>query len=215
MYFVQRSATPPGPQSGQYRQSMAAPPAVPHLGGGVIPSHMVYGPGQSPFTSTGHILPPAQPQNGPWAQRPTGPAVSGNSVPQQMPLMPPQVMLQYHRQQAPLHSSPPLPYGQMPYGSSPPPGPGPDHLMQQKMNEAGMPREFWDQREQRFEPQFRPRQPHHRFHQQNLPSDGGHGGTHNECLFSLGHYFLRHFSKLSIEVSFSYAIFEELTWLSL
>lgn len=169
----QRSATPPGPQSGQYRQTMAAPPAVPHLGGGVIPSHMVYGPGQSPFTSTGHMLPPAQSQNGPWAQRPAGSAVPGNSVPQQMPLMPPQVMLQYPRQQAPLHSSPPLPYTQMPYGSSPPPGP--DHLMQ-KINETGMPREFWDQRDQRFDPQFRPRQTHHRFHQQNLPSDGSHGG---------------------------------------
>lgn len=170
----QRSATPPGPQSGQYRQSIPAPPALSHGGGGVLPSHMVYGPGQTPFTSAGHILPPTQPQTGPWAHRPTGSAVPGNSLPQQMPLMPPQVMLQqYQRQQAPLHSSPPLPYGQMPYGSSPPPGP--DHLMQ-KMNEAGMGREFWDQREQRFDPQFRPRQPHQRFHQQNLPSDGGHGG---------------------------------------
>lgn len=174
VYFVQRSATPPGPQSGQFRQSMTAPPALPHIGG-VLPSHMVYGPGQTPFTSSGHILPPAQPQTGPWAQRPTGSVIPGNSVPQQMPLMPPQVMLQYHRQQAPLHSSPPLPYGQMPYGSSPPPGP--DHLMQ-KMNEAGMPREFWDQREQRFEPQFRPRRPHQRFNQQNLPLDSGHGGNH-------------------------------------
>jgi len=161
---------------------MASPPALPHLGG-VIPSHIVYGPGQSPFTSAGHMLPPAQPQTGPWAQRPTGSAAPGNSVPQQMPLMPPQVMLQYHRQQATLHSSPPLPYGQMPYGNSPPPGP--DHFMQQKMNEAGMPREFWDQREQRFDPQFRPRPPHHRFHQQNLSSDGGHGGTHDTLKTSL------------------------------
>lgn len=171
----QRSATPPGPQGGQYRQSMGAPPPVQHIGG-VIPSHMVYGSGQSQF-SAGHMLPPAQPQGGPWAQRPIGSGGPGNSLPQQMPLMPPQVMLQqYHRQQGPLQSSPPLPYAQMPYGGSPPPGPGPDHRMQQAMNEVGMGREFWDQREQRFDPQFRPRQPQHRFHQQNHPSEGGHGG---------------------------------------
>lgn len=166
----QRAATPPGHQSGQYRQPMAAPSNLAHIGGGVIPSHIVYGPGQSPFTSAGHILPTVQPQSGPWAQRPSVSAVPGNSVPQQMPLMPPQVMLQYNRQQPPLHSSPLPPYGQIPYGGSPPPGA--DHAMQ-KMNEAGMPREFWDQREQRFDPQFRPRQNHHRNHPQNLPSDGG------------------------------------------
>lgn len=169
----QRVATPPGHQSGQYRQPMAAPHSLPHHGAGVISSHVVYGPGQSPFTSSGHISPPAQSPSGPWAQHPTGSAVSGNSVPQQMPLMPPQVMLQYNRQQAPLHSSPPPPYGQVPYGSSP--SPGPDRLMQ-KINETGMPRAFWDPREQRFDPQFRPRQNHQRFHSQNLPSDGGHGG---------------------------------------
>lgn len=142
---------------------------------------MVYGPGvQPPFSTTGPLLSPSQTQPGSWLQRPNGTAGAGNSLPQQMPLMPPQVMLQYRRPQPPLHSSTP-PYGQVQYGGSPPPGSA--HAMQ-KLNEGGMPGEFWDQREQRFDPQFRPRQTHQqthqRFHQQNSPPDG-HSGVHIAC----------------------------------
>lgn len=53
----------------------------------------------------------------------------------------------------------------------------------QKMNDGGMGREFWDQREQRFDPQFRSRQGHQRFYPQNAPPDGGHAGEYGLTLF--------------------------------
>ncbi|CAK9202987.1 unnamed protein product [Sphagnum troendelagicum] len=177
---VQRGAAvapPQGLQPGQYRHPMSGLPSH-SLSGGVLPTQMVYGAGQPAFSSTGPLLTPALEQPGSWLPRPSGTSgLVGNSRPQQMPLTPPQVMLQYQRP-PPLHSSPPPLYGQIPahpmHASPPPTAP---HMMQ-KLSDGGVPGEFWDPRDQRYDPQYHTRQTlsQQRFHQQVSPPDANHGG---------------------------------------
>jgi hypothetical protein len=50
--------------------------------------------------------------------------------------------------------------------------------MMQKLSDGGVPGEFWDPRDQRYDPQYHARQTlsQQRFHQQVSPPDANHGG---------------------------------------